>query len=78
MGNISPLVPLLIFPLRRLLAALSISSIVMSQASAISCFVAETNLGSFAYLPRPSDISTWQMERREYDIKQNYGRKDIS
>jgi len=50
----------------------------MSQASAISCFVAETNLGSFAYLPRPSDISTWQMERREYDIKQNYGRKDIS
>lgn len=66
MGNtLTPLTLGAIPPFSRWLAALSISSIVISHASAISCFVAATNLGSLAYLPSPSDIKTCSTDCEE-------------
>lgn len=65
MGNtLTPLTPGVIPPFSRWLAALSISSIVISHASAISCFVAATKFGSLAYLPSPSDIKTFERENQ--------------
>ena len=55
-----------LLPLRMLLAACSISSMVMSQASANSALVTSMNDGSWAKWPKPSDISTlrgkWDMD----------------
>lgn len=59
----------------RSLAALSISSSVRRQASAISCLARATKRGSRAKRPRPSEMSTWghrwdqSQQRAQHGIK---------